>query len=139
MLRAKGFPRPYYKNEDDNNLLSLSVYDDTMDDINDSQLELESIKDEITTNRSAFSNAALITDNLGTMEKYLGEFVSEYEEKRPAFSGDPRMLKIGELKEIKRLIAHADKGGFITNFSEKFKAIKKEIRNDIIFLSQNHE
>lgn len=137
MLRAKGFLTPYYENEDDNSLLSLSFYDEAMDDINDCQLELESIREEIATNRSAFLNATLITDNLKKMDKYLGDLVSEYEKCRPAFSGNPPVLRIGDLSELKEFIAKANsenQEGFKVKFSKKFNEIRKEIRNDINFV-----
>ena len=137
MLRAKGFSKPYYKNENDDYLLSSSVYDQAMDDINKCQLALESIKEEITTNRSAFSNAALITYNLEVMEGYLGDLVSEYEEHRPDFSGDPATLRIGDLKYLKEFLAKADRSdinGFKVRFSITCNEIRKKIRSDINFI-----
>jgi len=133
MLRAKGFARSYYKSEDDNNPLSLSVYDEAMDDINNSQLELEFIKEEIKTNGSAFSDPANINTNLEAMEKYLGEFVSEYETHRASFSGEPPSLRIGALTEVKGFIAQAKVGDFKKEFSEKCNEIRKLIRTDINF------
>jgi hypothetical protein len=137
MLRAKGFSTPYYGNEDDNNLLGLSFYDEAMDNINDCQLELEKIKGEITTNKSVFSNAALITGNLKQMESYLGGLISEYEKYRHAFSGNPPTLRIGQLGDLKEFIAKADSTnteGFKVKFSITCNKIRKEIRNDINFL-----
>lgn len=136
MLRAKGFSTPYYKNENDSCLLSSSVYDQAMDDINDCQLALESIKEEITTNRSAFSNAALISYNLKEMEGYLGDLISEYEKYRPAFAGNPLAYQIGQLGKLKEFIAKANpkkQDGFKARFSTTCNEIRKEIRNDINF------
>lgn len=136
MLRAKGFAVPYYKNEDDNKLLSLAVYDLHMDAINDSQLELESIRQEITTNKSCFSDDSLITGSLKAMDEYLGELVSEYEVNRPAFSGNPPTLRIGQLTEMKKFLSKTkkeDMEGFKKRFSENCNKVRKEIRNDINF------
>jgi len=133
MLRAKGFPTPYYRNENDSNLMKQSVYDFYMEDINDSQLELEAIRQEITTERSIFSDPAKIISNLKDMDEYLGKMVSEYEAKGSAFTGDPATLKIGELKDIKSFLAHGDEGFFKTNFSRKCNEVRKVIRNDINF------
>ena len=136
VLRAKGFTRPYYKKEDDDNLLSLSVYDMCMDDINDSQLELESMRHEITTNKFTFSKPLLIAEKLKAMDEYLGELISEYEQHRPAFlNNDPPSLKMKELTELKKFLAQVKKENLkdFKKFSEPCNDVRKEIRRDINF------
>lgn len=142
ILRAKGFSSQYYKQEDDANLLSLAVYDESMEDLNDGQLELESIIDEMETNRSAFSDPGSLIDKLGKMESYLGDLVSEYEKLRPNFSGNPPVHAIGKMTSLKEFLAKADKknpDGFKIKFSESCKMARLEMRKDIIFLPKIQE
>jgi len=139
MLRAKGFAVPYYKQEDDNTLLSLSEYEPHMDIINDCQLELESMRQEVTTNEYAFSNPQLIIENLKVMDDYLSKLVSEYEQRRPAFSGTPAKLQIGQLTEMKQFLIQAREGLFNECFTTKCHVIRNEIRKDINFFDKGTE
>ena len=139
MIRAKGFTVPYYRNEDDNHLLSLSVYELYMKVINDCQLELESWRHEIITNEYAFSNPRLIIGNLKDMDNYLSKIVSEYEQCRPAFFGEPPARKIGELKEMKLFLVQAREGLFNESFTIKCNGIRNEIRKDINFFDRGTE
>ena len=141
MLRAKGFTTQWYGKEDDSCLMKQSVYDLYMNDINGSQLELEAIRKEIGEGKNIFSNPKLITDNLEVMDEYLGKLVSEYEKKLPDFKGEPAVLKIKDLPDLKQFISSANITGeskvnpFKKYFSGKCKAITVNIRNEINFIS----
>ena len=130
MLRAKGFIYPNNKDAGDDNLLILSEYDLFMDDINDSQLQLEDIRGQISTNQSAFSNPGILVTNLESMDDYLGKLIRDYETFRPGFNGNPPTRKIGDFPDTKSFLAHGGEE-FKTNFSTKCKDIRAEIRRDI--------
>ena len=141
MLRAKGFTTQWYGKEDDSCLVKQSVYDLYMNDINGSQLELEAIRKEIDARKSIFSDPKLITDNLKTMDDYLGELISEYEKNLPGFKGEPAVLEIKDLQDLKKFISSAkitDESKinpFKEKISRKYKEITVNIRNEINFIS----
>lgn len=137
MLRAKGFTTQWYGKEDDDScLVKHSVYDHYMNDINESQLELEAIRKEIYVGKSIFSSPAFITENLKSMDHYLGKLISEYEKKLPNFNGEPAVLAIKDLPDLQQFISWAKiPEGFKTEFSRKCKAITINIRNEINFIS----
>jgi len=137
MLRAKGFTTQWYgKENNDSCLVKQSVYDLYMNDINQCQLELEAIRKEIFTGRSIFSGPVMITTNLKDMDKYLGKLISEYEKNLPNFKGEPVVLEIKALSDLKQFLSKANApGGFKENFSNKCEEITINIRNEINFIS----
>jgi len=127
MLRAKGFAT---LNENDEDLLIRSEYDLFMDDINDSQLELEDIRGQISTSQSAFLNPGGLESNLKDMDDYLGKLIRDYEKFRAGFSGNPPTRRIGDFPDTKSFLAHGGED-FKKYFSKKCKLIREEIRKDI--------
>ena len=136
MLRAKGFTTQWYGKEDDSCLVKRKVYDHYMNDINECQAELEAIKKEIFTGKNIFFDPEMIIKYLEDMDTYLGNLISEYEKKLPCFEGEPALLRISELSDLKNFISSASiVGGFKDNFSIKYKEITINIRNEINFIS----
>jgi hypothetical protein len=136
MLRAKGFTTQWYGSEDDSRLVKQSVYDLYMNDINQCQLGLEAIRKEIFIGNSIFLDPAMIAGNLKQMDDYLGKLISEYEKKLPCFKGEPEVLKMEDLPDLKQFLSKAKvPGGFKENFSRKCEVITINIRNEINFIS----
>lgn len=105
-----------------------------MKEINQCQLELEAIRNEIFIGSSIFLDPAMITDNLKQMDDYLGKLISKYEKKLPGFNGQPEVLKIESLPDLKQFLSRAKvSGGFKKSFSRKYEVITVNIRNEINF------
>ncbi|HEX5151231.1 MAG TPA: hypothetical protein VFW07_07265 [Parafilimonas sp.] len=133
MLRAKGFSIPYYDAlEKEDAILRLKVYDNAVEQLNSFQLELEMILKELETNGSSFSDANSISGFITQMERYLGNIVSEYEEKRTT-GVDKNSLEMKNLNEIKTLIEHTgEKSEFRLGFIEPYKKAVGAIRKELL-------
>jgi hypothetical protein len=118
----------------DDQRIAVERYDQYMADLNDAQLELETVKDEVADNPEGFLSAEAIAARLRTMEHYLGEIVSEYERERRKAHGQPE-IALERLGEFSGFIAKARESDFKENFSRPHRQIRKLINRDIADLA----
>lgn len=96
-------------------------YDESMRQINDTQIELEVLLRELKVFKDAFDRAGALTRHLTGMEKYLGRLVDEYETRRRDFVGsDCRALS--ELPVLQAFLVKRPAGDFRTGFAHHFHA-----------------
>lgn len=131
LLRARAFHTPFYGVWDKTAQIILESYDKYMEDINDSQLELEIIAKEVETNEQAFSNYQEVIEYIRPMEKYLSRIVSEFERQRADFKGTPASLPIVQLKEMHAMLGPTPNGPFATEFIENHRKLMASIRRDL--------
>ena len=73
-------------------------YDQQIAAINDAQLEFEVLADDMRGAQSAFPSVAMtLAERFDDIENSLNRLISEYEEARPRFSGEPLALKLEKL------------------------------------------
>jgi len=140
LLRAKGLVPPYIGEIQENTVVRLDAYDSQMQLINETELEIETIRHEVECSPTTFSDSKLLVGNLKRMEDYLRDLVQLYERKLSAFSGEPPSLPIADLNLLPEssfalsdfVVGKGKKGGFILDFSESYYKVSKSIREDIL-------
>ena len=120
--------------------MTVDAYDKCMADVNDAQLELESIGDDVRGNTRDFPSGAEIAKHLDAMERYLGKMVSEYEEKRPTLAGqkDFALAPITE-SALSDFLATAKKSKFKENYSSHQRDIREAIGYDILNMASGRK
>jgi len=104
-----------------------------MESVNDAQLELESLKGDVTTSAVAFSKTSEIAAWLGSMETYLGRVVKEYEAGRPRGASEAAGVCLDQLEKLRDFLGKADKGnGFKEEVIDPFHCVQKAIRADLL-------
>jgi hypothetical protein len=118
--------------------LDLKAYDECMADVNDAQLELETVRDEVEESPEAYPSAAEICRHLKAMDDYLDPIVSEYEGARPKARGQPdiELSKIGSFSDF---IANASGSRFKKHYSLHHRKIREAIRRDILTLASGRK
>jgi hypothetical protein len=94
-----------------------SVYDAQFDALNEAQLAFEHIRRDVVTSSAAFgpANYTPLVDALGKLDKYLGGLVTEFEDRRRSFAGDPAVCRLSNLPELAKLL-----GSGQTPFQQEF-------------------
>lgn len=139
MLRAKAFTTPYYRVWNDDSLVILSIYDQYMAEINNAQLSLEIISREIKGSVTSFSrveNYQEISAKIQDIEECLKKLITEYEEKRNYFQGEPPLLAIKHLEKLKDFIGSEEKL-FAEEFFDKAADLFKLLRFEILSENKN--
>lgn len=104
-----------------------SEYWKLMAEMEDVQLEFESMKRQVDVSGDLFGGAAKeIKAALKSIEKYLRKAVKEFEEEQ--FSDDGKEPKLSDFKELEALIDDNDKpDGFVVNCSKPYDAMEKAL------------
>jgi hypothetical protein len=114
-------------------LIKLSPYDRQMQKLVQVQLQFETLKEEAESEKDLFAGVPELQDlnkNLGTIESYLHDIISEYEKSSKLFQrGDPQPLS--EFKKLAEFIGPYDSA---TDFKAKFKKPAKDIVQGILKL-----
>lgn len=112
--------------------LSLNQYDTFFDLINEAQLELENLKRDIRTSAKAFYDAKHLTDNLQTMDDYLGHLIGEYEVSRQKFTGIAPTLPLAGLPLLENFLEPAASSDFKPKMIMPYSTIQTVIREDLL-------
>jgi len=70
-------------------VITRSVYQDALEEVNDIQLSLEIVAKDVETNANVLRYAKEIFQGVRTMEEYINEMVDEWEHLHAKFEGDP--------------------------------------------------
>lgn len=97
VMRAKAFRPAFYDESNQAARVDLEVYDEQMELINETQLELEIIAKDVETNSYAFSDPGKVVENIRSMEQVLNLVVKEWERKRGGFDQPPLITALPQL------------------------------------------
>lgn len=125
-------------------LIVLAHYDECMAELNDAQLELETIIQDVRTNHEAFPSAKAIRAALKSMEDYLAELNGEYEKKRPRCGPEVTEVPFDEMEWMSDFTGKAktrDAEGnkvpsqFKRDFAKGHSEARKAINQDLLTLT----
>ncbi len=120
--------------------MTVGAYDKCMADVNDAQLELETIGDDVRGNTRDFPSGADIAGHLDAMEDYLGKLVSEYEKKRPTLEGQEDFaLEPMSESALSDFLASASKSQFKKRYSDHQHDIREAIGYDILNIASGRK
>ncbi len=108
-------------------------YDKCFDLVNDSQLELDNLVRDVENSAPAFSSPSLLAKQLRSMEGYLSEIITEYEENRGLIPTDTGKQPLEKLPHLSRFIeTYSEDSPFDIGVVIPYHIIQKEIRNDLL-------
>lgn len=110
---------------------SLANYDEQLEVINDTELNIESIAEEIQAASFIFSNPNDLIGNLKSMTNYLRLLIEEYENVRPKLH-EEAFDNISVLIQLNDFVRPYNEGTFNTNFSKKYREALELIQHDIL-------
>jgi len=121
----------------------LEAYDCCMEVVNDAQLELEAVKKDLETSKGFFPEDSAIYYQVKSMEHYLGDLVSEYEDVRSNPEEGAAELSLTEAENFRAFVAkdHDDEDDAdekITAFSEyarDHRHVRKAINDHLLGLT----
>jgi hypothetical protein len=116
--------------------IQLTSYDDCMADVNDAQLDLETIKSDVKTSKQAYPSANRMTPHLRSMERYLGELIEEYEEVRSRADVKQRELELSAAPRFADFIGPTEGSKFAKQYSDAHSAVRAAVRDDLLSLSK---
>jgi len=116
-------------------LVSLSSYDACMAEVNDAQLELETIAKDVETNAKAFSSATALQAHLKMMEEYLGDINKNYEATRSTVPPTEKEIPLTE--ELSKFDDFVAKGPspFVSYFVLPHNEARSLINRDLLALT----
>ena len=119
-------------------------YDEQTLAIIDAQLEFENLADDVRTNAASFTSAEALAEELDRIEDYLSELISEYEDERRNFAGQPPQRSLDKLPHLENFLASYRREP--TKFQQGFQRLKKHhlkvkwlIRKDLDDLAYSTE
>lgn len=116
ILRAKCI-----SGRDDEGVLEMpsKSYDEAMEELNDTQIDLEVLLRELGLFNDVFGQAAALTGHLTGMEQYLGNLVDEYEARRRDY-GESECRALSTMPAIQAFLGKGDTGDFRKVFGRHF-------------------
>jgi hypothetical protein len=127
LLRARRLPGDIH---------SAEHYDEHLAAIVDAQLAFEALIADVNSSAgSVFSDGPALVAELKKVEKYLGDLISEYEEKRSQFLGTPEQLVETDLPVLREFLAKRKRGSGFDKAIEAFGKARDLIREDIAALA----
>ncbi|MCI0358094.1 MAG: hypothetical protein L0211_06410 [Planctomycetaceae bacterium] len=100
--------------------------------LNDAQLELENLARDVETSKPAFTQPDALVKLLWTMEKYLGEILTEYESERAEFRGKPLSRELKLLPRLFDLIDPNKASQFREQLVKPYHLVQKFVRKDLL-------
>jgi hypothetical protein len=128
LLRAKA----KQMDNDGNEILLAQGYDEYMDLVNDAQLELENLARDVATSGVAFSSPGDIVASLRQMDKYFGNLIEEYENRRPLFPADRPIRSLVEHPRLVEYLRSAEDSEFMTQVVHPYHKVQERIRKDLL-------
>jgi hypothetical protein len=123
---------------DGGRFIVTSDYDKQMRAIIDAQLQFENLAHDVETGAAVFTSQRDLKEILDCMEDHLSDLISEYEEKRPGFSGERPRVPLDELPRLDNFLAPYDpenpqrfRAGF-EPLKTGFVSAQKLIRDDLL-------
>jgi hypothetical protein len=107
----------------------VANYDACMAEVNDAQLELETIKGDVKTSEGSYSSASSLTPKLKSMEQYLGELIEEYETVRSRT--DDIGIPLSKLPRFADFVGPSKGSNFESRYSDAHSAARAVIRSDL--------
>ena len=116
--------------------LSIDDYHSYMQLINETQLQLEVLEKDITSNAKLFTHKAEITSNIDKMEEYLNQIVDEYEHTTIQVESDSqgKLLTINYPK-LHDLVGNYRGSEFRTEFVHAYYSSLEKIRDDLVHIA----
>ncbi|AZD54098.1 hypothetical protein [Pseudomonas chlororaphis] len=111
--------------------LSLAQYDSFFDLINEAQLDLENLKRDIRTIAKTLSAPENLIEKLNTMDSYLGELITEYEDSRQKFIGTLPTLPLSDFPLLDNYVRPAN-SSFMSAMVTPYSEIQATIRSDLL-------
>jgi hypothetical protein len=110
---------------------SFETYKNVLEEISTTQLDIESIIDDLETTHKTFSNNVEILGNIKTMKKYLDNLITEYEKECPTlkemkFEIDGQRLQLTQ-EYIAKYVPETEYGGFVGSYRKAHELMRKEI------------
>lgn len=127
MLRARSV-RP----GESGKVIVVATYDEYIDVLNDSQLDLENLARDVKTSDLAFSKSELIVTQLWKMEGYLNGLVKEYEEQRPLFPDTATTVPLEDHLRLADFLSSAKSSAFRPEVVDAFHKVQQAIREDLL-------
>lgn len=117
----------------DGTRLTYEVYDEQMKSISQTQLALEILNHEIQTLRVYFGDrSGRIIENIGKMEKFLGDIIDEYKDSLQSVDSDPEHIPLASLPTLGSSMGKTNENNFRTRFVEPYREAVATIRNQIL-------
>lgn len=113
-------------------IVLATEYDFYLDWINDAQLDFENLARDIDNSRPAFTNPNPLKEKLQKMDSYLGTLITEYEDKRNRFRGEPQSLPLEQLPILDDCLAPTKKSEFLTEVVVPYHDVLKGLRQDLL-------
>lgn len=132
MMRAKAFKDAFYKSTNETANVYLLVYDEYIEDINSVQLALEIISKDIQIAGLDYK-LEMINPWIERMIKLLDEIITEYEQKRPNFRGEPAVSQISNLPHLKQFL-ESKKSSQFRDFFDNYKLLMTHLQENILQL-----
>ncbi|HUE79398.1 MAG TPA: hypothetical protein VMN38_07185 [Sphingomicrobium sp.] len=129
-MRALGLQRTVEKS-----LIRLARYDECMAEVNDAQLELEAIKSDVKTSRSAYPSADKLASSLKSMEQYLGALIEEYETVRARLGDTTAEIPMRKVPRFADFVGPSSGSEFSTKFADAHDGARAAIRVDLLHLN----
>ena len=117
--------------EGDDTVVLAGPYDLHMALINDIQLEFETLAREVQTRTDIFSGPRELADLFDRLDKYLGHLITEYEEERPCFAGEPPQKTLSQRSIFRNFWISRGFGGF----AHPFHDVQDRLRADLAAVS----
>lgn len=117
-------------------MVTLQEYDRWLETVNDAQLDLEALVLDLGTSHQTFSAQEVVKKSLNSMESYLGEIVTEYEENRRKFDEASHTFLLHSLPKLGDFIAPSVGSGFTSSVKEPYERLHLSIRADLLGSAQ---
>lgn len=113
-------------------LISHAAYDALMAEINDAQLDIETIKSDVTTTRLAYNAPDPLISCLHDMEAYLGELIEEYEQSRSLIGVSNDTTDLNKLPRLMDFLGPSKDSDFSRRFSDQHSAARASLRQSLL-------
>lgn len=110
----------------------LRQYDECMADINDAQLDIETIKSDVKTSYQAYPSANRLVPCVRSMDEYLGELIEEYELTRGQADLNTSELSLVDLPRFADFLGRSKISAFYRKFSGAQAEARAAVRNDLL-------
>ncbi len=112
-------------------------YAESMEQINDIQLSLESLAREIESCQVLFKDYAKLQANVDSLEEYLNGMIGEYEHTHPVVTGEPPRINLSDTPKFSDLISEYKESQFRIEFVKPFYVALDIVRSSLLLSGDN--
>jgi hypothetical protein len=124
---------PYYGTDDSRTIVLLEPYDEHLQALNDTQLELEILAKDGQANTTAFSNGQEITTAIKDMDECLKKVIKEYETMRGGFfSLDPPAKNVSEMCKLSDFVRSRSVSSIFSTFVKQYERAAQAVQREIL-------